>query len=598
MKKLVISLLLVTAMLLSAFSPAMALDVADDSTTSAAMPDDQDLGIGDTTVDPNFASEVIPDEAPITGNEVTLQDGVIPDFPTPDKLYARISDLDGHQQLSVFFAPDEMLRAFYYRSTVDLNSFLSEYGMDTLIGLGVQLDLSVGNAESWQYTDDWNQFYQPGGELPKFLSLTSSAVEHYAVWDLADDNTFAAFQELDPNCVVEVEDELTGTMVRKFNTEQTTFYVRVRYFMEYLAQEQVMQDPEFQGSDSTMDFVSKFKISEWSNEASMGKDAVEESTLSMPEAVDSPTISNLSLMYTDMGDPSTAYLNFDISISNSTIEAEKYLRYTSDFGITKIAAEYRLGSGDWKECDITNSDSPLTGMERMITPASIPELASTNEEISIRTRYEYTYDGETLTTDWSNEISCIPAPFEVPDPDEQPVEPATETEPIEDVPTSEQPTASSQPQETEGGMDVMTIAAVAAIVVLLVVFVLLNQNKKCPDCGEKVKKKVETCPKCGHIFEKKNKKNKKNDGGNDQNAAVQQGYDNNAQQDYYQQNGYYDENGNYYDNSNGYYQQNGYDNNTYYDNNTGYADMVYCPNCGAANPQGSQQCSNCGCNLV
>lgn len=594
MKKLVISLLLITAMLLSVLSPTMALVVEDESTTANSMPDDQDLGIGDTSIDPNFASEVIPDDEPVTGNEVTLKPGVIPDFPAPDNVYCRISDLDGHQQLSVFFVPNEELRAFYYRSTVDMDSFLAEYGMDTLIGLGVQLDLAVGSPDKWMATDEWNEFYQPAGELPKFLSLTSSAVEYNTIWDLSDDNTFAAFQELDPKSVIEVEDELTGNKIRKFNTEETTFYVRIRYYMEYLAQDAVMQDPEFQSNDK--DIVSKFKISDWSSEAAIGKDAAEETTLSMPESVDSPVISNLSLMRSVMDDASSSYLNFDISVPNSAIEAEKYLRYTSDFGITKISAEYRIGSGDWKECDITNGDSPLTGMERTITPASIPELTSTSEEIAVRVRYEYTYDGETVNTEWSNEISCVPAPFDVPDPDEQPVEPATETDPIQDQTSDNQP-APSQEQQTEGGFDITTVLAVAAIVVLLVVFVLVNQNKKCPDCGEKVKKKVETCPKCGHVFETKSKKNKKDDGGNNQGNAAQQNYDNNGQQNYYQQNGYYDENGNYYDNSNGYYQQNGYDNNTYYDNNAGYSDMVYCPNCGAANQPGSQQCSNCGCNL-
>lgn len=576
MKKLAISLLLVITLLVSVISPAMALMVEENSTVQ----DDQPLVSGEETVDPNFDTEIIPDTDPVVGNEIVLEEGVIPNFPVPEKLYCHISELDGHQKFSVFFTPAEELRAFYYRYLIDENAFLASYSMDTLIGIGVQLDLSVGSNTAWQATDSWNEFIYPSGELPKFLSLTSSAIEYNTIWDLADDNIYEAFRELNENCVKEVQDPSTGDIIRKFNTDEVPFYVRIRYYMEYLVPG-TTEDEEA--------FVSRFKLSDWGEEAVIGKGAPEENTLAMPETIDPPVISNLSIMRTTMDADGIPYLNFDISVPFSAIEAEKYLRYTSDFGITKIAAEMRIGEGEWKECEIVNSDNPLYGMERTINKSAYPEAFNTTDELTLRVRYEYTVDSDTQTTEWSNEITYTPAEFEPVDPSDSDVDIPTATDPIpeqpSDVPPAEEPKV--EPEQPEEGIDYVTIGAAAGVVVLLIiVLLLLNGKKKCPGCGEKVKKSAETCPKCGHVFESK-KKNKKDSG--DNNGAQQQ-------QDYYQeqQQGYYDENGNYYDNSN--YQQ-GYDNNNYYDNNAGYADMVYCPNCGAANQPGTPYCNSCGCQL-
>ncbi|MGN0518350.1 MAG: zinc ribbon domain-containing protein [Acutalibacteraceae bacterium] len=577
MKKLAISLLLVLTLLMSVISPAMALMVEEDSTVQ----DNQIVVSGGETVDPNFDTEIIPDTNPVIGNEVTLEEGVIPDFPVPEKLYCHISELDGHQKFSVFFTPSEELRAFYYRYLLDEDAFLASYSMDTFIGLGVQLDLSVGSDNAWQFDNSWDEFIYPSGELPKFIPLTSSAVEYNTVWDLSDDNVYEAFKELNENCVKEVEDPSTGELIRKFNTDEIPFYVRVRYYMEYLV-------PGTEEDEEA--FVSRFKLSDWGEEAVIGKGAPEETTLAMPETVDPPVISNLSMMRTTMDASGIPYLNFDISVPFSAVEAEKYLRFTSDFGITKISAEMRIGEGEWQECEIVDSDNPLYGMERTIEKSAYPEAFNTTEELTLRVRYEYTIDSDTQQTEWSNEVTYTPAEFEPVDPSDSEVDIPTATDPIpeqpSDVPPAEEP--KTDPEQPEEGIDYVTIGAVVAIIVLLVILLLLTGKKKCPGCGEKVKKSAETCPKCGHVFESK-KKNKKDSG--DDNGAQQQ-----QQQDYYQQQqqGYYDENGNYYDNNS--YQE-GYDNNNYYDNNAGYADMVYCPNCGAANQPGTPYCNSCGCQL-
>ena len=579
MKKLAISLFLVLTLLMSVISPAMALMVEGDTPVQ----NNETLSSSDETVDSDFDMEIFPDTDLVIDNEVTLEEGVIPNFPIPEKLYCHISELDGNHKFSVFFTPAEELRAFCYRYLLDEEAFLASYGMDTFIGLGVQLDLSVGSDNAWQSDRSWDEFIYPSGELPKFLPLTSSAIEYNTIWDLSEDNVYEAFKEINENCVKEVEDPSTGVLIRKFNTDEIPFYVRVRYYMEYLV-------PGTEEDEEA--FVSRFKISDWGDASVIGKGASEETTLAMPEVIDAPVISNLSMMRTTMDTSGIPYFNFDISVPFSAIEAEKYLRFTSDFGITKISAEMRIGEGEWKACEIVDSDKPLYGMERTIDKSAYPEAFNTTEELTLRVRYEYTVDSDTQTTEWSNEITYTPAPFEPVDPSDSEVEIATSTDPVPeepvDVPPTEEPTTDpEQPQQPEGGIDYITIGAIAAVVVLFVIvlLLLLNGKKKCPGCGEKVKKSAETCPKCGNVFESK-KKNKKGSG--DDNSAQQQ-------QDYYQQQqGYYDENGNYYDNNS--YQQ-GYDNNNYYDNNAGYSDMVYCPNCGAANQPGTTYCNSCGCQL-
>ena len=284
--------------------------------------------------------------------------------------------------------------AFVDQSVLDLklesqeDGFYEKYGMTSTayktFYIYMQIDTSVDDQNSWAYDEAWDTdadgaYYSP--TIAKSLHDASKMVK-WGMGALDYEQVMAHYGDAIVEVPVEKADD--GKVLR-FDLENHTIYVRLRYLMIY-----------GEGGNNS------YKTSEWSDVWSVGKGGTQ-AELVKPTGLAAPVISDLK-----QDEDGSTGLDYIIDIPQSIYDAEMYNKIIENkFEPISIETQLSINGGEWQSGYTANA-SWLNGGWRS-TSWKTP-IYGQKDNIKLKVRFVARDSG--LTSEWSNVLELNAMAFD------------------------------------------------------------------------------------------------------------------------------------------------------------------------------------------
>ena len=419
------------------------------------------------------------------------------DFPTPKAPnYYIFTDGDetecSHDDLRMIMVADPevaLLAAEYY---ADSEAFYEKYGLWSF-AISMQYDVSLDDAEHWQYNAEWDTSWYTSGYADgyPYVSLGAEMMEDLEFFWLVyyegeGSDTFVPYQPAITTYVYHHEDWEEN--IYSFDTENHSLYIRCRYYMEW--------EPLVKNEDGEGPGEKQSKFSDWSEIAVFGKNSTQ-IIPTEPTVYEAPVISDMKIVLSE-GDENS-HIEYVQTTPESVWMANVYYLMNGEGEFYGLETQCSIDGGEWLEFDTADSggDWCLRNGKRGAYSWDYPIEENSNVKLRIR------FIGTHGPSEWSNVLELNGGGTQaIPDETQEAVK--------EQTPTEQTPSAEEKPAAKESQKDVCVLCgfcpaplglcifiwiAIALIVVLAIV--VLTKKKKCPVCKAKYNKGTKTCPNCG-----------------------------------------------------------------------------------------------------
>ncbi len=358
----------------------------------------------------------------------------------------------------------------------DRDAFLEKYGLYDF-KIVMQYDTSLDGTDSWNYTSEWDKEYSAPGsrEAAGVFWIGSQMLQKESIFDLfmcaSYDDAYSKLEDAIIHRVVPDGEYSFNNFY--FDHEGHSLYIRVRYYMEWET-----YDGENIGERQS-------EYSEWSDPAVFGKNS-NGVTPEAPTEYEAPVISDLKYVQPDERGE-LGHLTFIQSTPEQVWSAGTYYEMTDEGAFEGLETEISVNGGEWLSYTTVNAwgDWCLWNGERVAYHEE-PRIGS-DSNVKLRIRFLGTHG----PSEWSNVL-------EINDGGTQQV-----TEDTGGMPDNK-PTDENEKCTLCGFCPVpfglcifIWLAIILAILILVLTVILVTKPKKCKNCGEKLKKDDEKCPKCG-----------------------------------------------------------------------------------------------------
>ncbi len=408
------------------------------------------------------------------------------EFPTPEAPHYMIFDAadrtatEGDDMLSVIRKSDPSVVALSAEWDSDSDAFREKYGLYDFLIL-MQYDTSLDGTDNWNYTPEWDTNYAA-------MSTHEASITAWIGGNLMERETLFDLYHRDPenNNYSNMEDAIIRRDVpygdyvftnHYFDYENHSLYVRCRYYMEWQT-----YDGETIGEKQSM-------VSEWSDVAVFGKNGTA-ITPEEPTGYAAPIIADLSYVQPGERDE-LGYLTYMLTTPASVWNAAIYYEMTGDGNFDNLETQISVDGSDWQPYSTANDWADWGLTEGIRTAHGEEPRIEADSHIKLRIRYT----GSHGVSEWSNVLELNDG--------------GTQKVPEDTTGKLDDGTAPIEPADENkcslcgfcpvplGLCIFIWLAILLAIVIVIVVIILLTKPKKCKNCGEKLKKEMKCCPKCG-----------------------------------------------------------------------------------------------------
>ncbi len=385
---------------------------------------------------------------------------------------------EGDDALYVVRQADMSVLSLSAEYEADREAFLKKYGLHdfTLI---MQFDTSLDNTDDWNYTSDWDKEYSaPGaGQAAGIFWIGTDMMDKETVFDLhactpeGDEYSKLA----DALLQRDVPDGDYSFNNFYFDWENHSLSVRVRYYMEW----------ETYDGETIGERQSKF--SEWSDVAIFGKNGnsiTPEAPIGIYEA---PVISDLKFVppgkWEELG--SLTYIQ---ATPEQVWNIGIYYIMTEEGNFEGLETQISINGGEWQEYNTADAWGNWCLFNGSRTAYYETPRIEADSNVKLRVRFLGTHG----PSEWSNVLELNGGGTQV-----VPEDPGNKPD---DNPASDrEKCALCGFCPVPLGLCIFLWLAIVLVIfiVIVVIIIIATRPKKCKNCGQKLKKKEETCPKCG-----------------------------------------------------------------------------------------------------